>query len=290
MKAIITVGISASGKSTYAQELVQQGWVEANRDWIRFNVVCPGADWSTYKFTKKRENDVTSEQEVIVLSAAEDGKNVIISDTNLNSKTRNKWVEFLKDLGYSVEVMPFPVTLEEAWKRDTARPNGVGRDVIYKQWKQWLDFVGRRTYTPDTSQPKAVIVDVDGTLAAMSSRSPFDWERVGEDGLSEVVADMVDGLNWSGYQIIIVSGRDGICYDETEHWLTRNGVSFDALFMRQPDDFRKDTVVKEEIFWDHIAENWNVVAVIDDRPSVVRMWNDLGIQNVIAVADQNVEF
>ena len=290
MKAIITVGVSASGKSTYAQELVEQGWVEANRDWIRFNVVCPGADWSTYKFTKKREEDVTSKQEDIVLSAAKDGKNVIISDTNLNTKTRNKWVEFLKELGYSVEVTPFPVTLEDAWKRDTARPNGVGRDVIYKQWKQWLDFIGRKQYTPDTSQPKAIIVDVDGTLAKMSNRSPFDWDRVGEDDLNEVVADMVDGLKWANHQIIVVSGRDGVCYDETERWLTRNGVPFDALFMRQEGDCRKDTIIKEEIFWNYIAENWSVVAVLDDRPSVVRMWHDIGIQNVIAVADQNVEF
>jgi len=290
LKAIITVGISASGKSTYAQELVEQGWVEANRDWIRFNVVCPGADWSTYKFTKKRENDVTSEQEDIVLSAAQVGLDVIISDTNLNPKTRNKWVEFLKELGYSVEVMPFPVTLEEAWKRDAARPNGVGRDVIYKQWKQWLDFIGRKQYTPDTSQPKAVIVDVDGTLAKMSNRSPFDWDRVGEDDLNEVVADMVDGLKWANHQIIVVSGRDGVCYDETERWLTRNGVPFDALFMRQEGDCRKDTIIKEEIFWNYIAENWNVVAVLDDRSCMYRLWMELNIPNVIMVGDAYIEF
>ena len=37
-KAIITVGISASGKTTFAKTMVEQGWVDINRDWIRVNV------------------------------------------------------------------------------------------------------------------------------------------------------------------------------------------------------------------------------------------------------------
>ncbi len=66
LKAIITVGISASGKTTFAKSLVEQGWVDCNRDWIRFNVVAPGTDWSTYKFTNKHERDVTQIQEEMV--------------------------------------------------------------------------------------------------------------------------------------------------------------------------------------------------------------------------------
>ena len=53
---------------------------------------------------------------------------------------------------------------------------------------------------------------------------------------------------------------------------------------------RKDTTVKEEIFWDSIADKYNVVAVIDDRPSVVRMWYDIGIPNVVCVGNPWEEF
>lgn len=51
----ITVGISASGKSTWADKKVQEDAskgitvVNINRDTIRFNDVLPGSDWSTYK-------------------------------------------------------------------------------------------------------------------------------------------------------------------------------------------------------------------------------------------------
>lgn len=125
LKAIITVGISASGKTTFAKSLVEQGWVDCNRDWIRFNVVAPGTDWNTYKFTNKRERDVTQVQEEMVMDAFSKEKNVIISDTNLNPSIREKWTNLLKEIGYDVEVKDFPIALEEAYKRDQLRVNGL---------------------------------------------------------------------------------------------------------------------------------------------------------------------
>lgn len=167
MKAIITVGISCSGKTTLARELGRKGWVDVNRDFLRFNVVCPGSDWSNYKFTKKRERDVTELQKEMILSAAELGQNVIISDTNLNPAIREMWVKFCEELGYEVEIKDMPVSLEEAWRRDALRKNGVGHQTIYKQWLKWLEYTGRKTYTPNPDMPRAIIVDIDGTLACM---------------------------------------------------------------------------------------------------------------------------
>jgi len=60
------------------------------------------------------------------------------------------------------------------------------------------------------------------------------------------------------------------------------------LFMRQMHDSRKDTIVKREIY-DVFLRNKNIIAVFDDRPSVVDMWNDLGL-TVFAVADQRIRF
>lgn len=290
MKAIITVGISCSGKTTLAKQLEKENYVDVNRDFFRFNVVCPGSDWGTYKFTRAREREVTALQEDVVMAAKACGANVIISDTNLNPSTRNKWVTFLSENGFEVEIKPMPISLEDAWKRDSLRKNGVGWDVIYKQWLQWLAFVGRKQYTPDNTLPDAIIVDIDGTLATMANgRGPFEWERVCEDDVDLVVADIVEGLSLT-HQIVVVSGRDGICYDETERWLVRHGIPFDMLIMRECDDRRKDSIVKEEIFWKHIAPNWNVKAVIDDRPQVVRMWYDIGVPKVVAVGNPYVEF
>ncbi|MNF64840.1 hypothetical protein D3C84_465850 [compost metagenome] len=227
----------------------------------------------------------------MVMDALAKEQNVIISDTNLNPKVRNMWEGFLAELGYSVEIHTFPVALEETWKRDTYRANGVGRDVIYSQYEKWLDFTGRKTYSPNQDKPKTIIFDIDGTLACMEGvRGPFEWDKVGLDSPKQLIVDMAKGYEAQGYTILVVSGRDGSCYDLTHQWLKDNQVPFTYLFMRKEGDMRKDTIIKEEIFWNHIADHWNVQGVVDDRPSVVRLWHELKIPNVVCVGNPWKEF
>lgn len=288
MKAVITVGISASGKTTWAKE--QKNFHDVNRDWIRFNIVSPESTQENYKFSKSRENEVTKIQEQMVMNAHGMSQNVIISDTNLNPSIRNKWEKLLTELGYEVEIKEFPITLEEAYKRDSLRTNGVGQNVIYSQYQKWLEYKGRKTYVPDESKPKAILFDIDGTLAQMEGRSPFAWDKVGTDSVKELIKAMAVGYDQQGYLVICVSGRDGVCYDDTQLWLHKNEIPYWYLFMREEGDMRKDTIIKEEIFWNKIADDYNVVGVVDDRPSVVRMWHELKIPNIICVGNPWVEF
>lgn len=290
MKVIITVGISASGKTTWAKEYaLKNKAVITNRDDLRFSLT-GATNWSEYKFDKRIESLITEIQDNVILSCVDNGRDVIVADTNLNAKTRIRITDLCANMGVVVEIKTFPITLEEAWKRDALRNNGVGKDVIYKQWKQWLEFIGRKTYTPDNSLPKAVIVDIDGTLAHHNGiRKPFEWDKVGMDVVDEVVKGMVNNFA-SDHKIIIFSGRDSICQNDTKAWLVDNNITFDSLYMRTQGDNRKDSIIKEEMFWNNVDSKYNVVAVIDDRPQVVRMWTDIGIPKVISVADQNLEF
>lgn len=292
MRAILTVGISASGKTTWVNDLLktEKGWRDINRDWIRFNVVCPFSDWSNYKFNKKNENEVTRLQGLMIMESWAAGENIIISDTNLNTKRRQAIIKDLEELGYTVEIKAFPITRETALKRDNLRANGVGAEVIYRQWQNWNDFSGRKTYVPDDSLPSAIIVDVDGTIAQMNGRGPFDWKRVGEDEPRQLIIDMVQNYAAQGYEILIVSGRSDECKTETQEWLQRHWIPFQELHMRKEGDFRKDSVIKEEILWTHLANRYNIVAAIDDRPMMIRTWHDLKIPNVIAVANPYLEF
>lgn len=287
MKAVITVGISASGKTYWTS---QQKAVDVNRDWIRFNVISPGSDWSTYKFNKSKENEVTKIQEQMVMDAHGKGQDVIISDTNINPTTRNKWTVLLTELGYEVEIKEFPITLEQAYKRDSLRTNGVGQNVIYSQYQKWLEYKGRKTYSGDVSLPKAVIFDIDGTIAQMVDRSPFAWDKVDTDSPRDLIIEMARGYMNLDYEIIVVSGRDGSCKELTEEWMTKRQMPYAEFFIRPEGDTRKDTIVKEEIFWNDIATRYNVVGVVDDRPSVIRMWHELKIPNVICVGNPWVEF
>lgn len=291
MRAILTVGISASGKSTYAREMEDRGFTDVNRDFIRFNIVAPGATWATYKFTKAREAEVTKIQEQMIMAAWGMSQDVTISDTNLSPKVRARLTQILTDVGYEVELKAFPITFEEAYKRDNLRANGVGKDILYTQWLAWNDFIGRRTYTPDPSLPKAVIFDIDGTLADMAGkRGPFEWTKVGGDEMRPLIVDMADKYFDQDYTVIVLSGRDSVCYNETKEWLYDKFIFFDHLYMRPVGDMRKDNAVKEEIFWTHLADKYNIVACVDDRPQMIRLWHELRIPNVIAVANPYIEF
>ena len=48
--------------------------------------------------------------------------------------------------------------------------------------------------------------------------------------------------------------------------------------MRADRDFREDSVVKYEIYRDHIRDNYNIKFVLDDRQRVVDMWRGQGLR------------
>jgi predicted kinase len=132
-------------------------------------------------------------------------------------------------------------------------------------------------YLPDPTLPPAWIVDVDGTLALMSGRSPYAWHRVGEDAPNPPVVELVRALRGAGNAIVVVSGRDGVARGATLAWLDRHEIPHDALLMRSRGDARRDSVVKREIFESLIRWTWQIRGVLDDRDQVVRMWRDLGL-------------
>lgn len=280
MKAILTIGISCSGKSTWAESftLNHVGWININRDDIRFEYFCDGErNWGKYKW--KHEKAVTKMCNDDIHWATLKDMNIIVSDTNLNPKYRNLLIERLEDYGYDVEIKEFPVDLEEAYKRDRLRPNGVGQEVIYRQYLQWLDYKEFKKYEPDPFLPNCVTVDVDGTIARMKDRGPFDWSEVGNDEPIWEVMDVVDGLHKQGYTIVFLSGRDGSCYDATYKWL-KDYFDFSInLYMRSEGDCRKDYEIKLELFWKYVANNFNVKMVVDDRKQVLEnLWGPLGIK------------
>jgi hypothetical protein len=137
---------------------------------------------------------------------------------------------------------------------------------------------------------QAWIVDLDGTLALRTDRHWFDWHRVGEDLPNEPVVAVVRALITCGYQMIYMSGRKEQCRYQTTEWLSVNvsGTALAApLFMRADGDNRPDEIVKRELFEKHIAGQFDVTGVIDDRSKVVSMWrNELGL-TCFAVAEGN---
>lgn len=135
------------------------------------------------------------------------------------------------------------------------------------------------------SKSSCIICDIDGTIAALGDRSPFDWTRVGEDKPIQVIINLLAILH-PVYTIILFSGRDGSCRDLTEQWLQEHQVPYHELLMRKAGDKRKDCIVKQEMYETHIVPRYEVEFVLDDRKQVVDMWRGLGL-TCLQVAEGN---
>lgn len=296
MELIFTQGISASGKTTWAEQFVKDNptYTNINRDDIRWELWTNGVpDWSAYKFSKAKEKAVTLRQTELIEEACYKGLNMIISNTNLNPKyiTAISKMECLSD--YTVSVRQFDIDFVEALTRDARRTNGVGYKTIARQYGQYMQIkYGDQYHKHIEGKPSAFICDLDGTICDMKGlRSPFEWDKVSLDRPKKGIIDMVRGLIDRGYEPIFVSGRDSICSEATDAWIRDHvGVDQFYLFMRPEGSFEKDTKVKKDIFNKYIRHNFNVEVVLDDRPTVSRMFRyELGL-NVVSVADPYIEF
>lgn len=275
MKLILLKGLPASGKSTWAKERVLSDtnqWKRVNKDEIRKLVHC--GQWSG-----KLEKFVESVEYEIADKALTEGYNVIVDDTNFHPKHPERFRNLAGDMNADYEEKFFEVSLDEAVERDLKRPNPVGERVIRKMYNQYVR--PKRTAPEyDPAKTNAVIVDIDGTLAHIvgdDPRSPYDYARVHEDALDDVIYGVALSAAERGDKLLIVSGREDDCRDVTEAWLEKHGIVYDELHMRKAGDHRKDSIVKKEIYENEIKPRYNVRFVLDDRNQVVEMWRDQGL-------------
>ena len=129
-------------------------------------------------------------------------------------------------------------------------------------------------------KPKCILVDVDGTLAKMKrgpgERSPYDWDRVLEDLPNQPIIELVNTL-CDVYTIIILTGRDGIALEYTKKWLKEYGVYYDEIYIRPEGNTQKDSIIKHNIYVNHILPHYDVEFVLDDRDQVVNLWRSIGL-------------
>jgi len=271
MKTVtILRGLPASGKSTYAKKLVEDNpgvYKRVNKDDLRAMIDCG-------KWSKANERMILDVRDAIILSALEHGKHVIVDDTNLHPKHIERIEQLVKGKA-QVVVKMFEIDPMLAIERDLKRLNSVGSEVIMRMYNQFF-AKANAVYSAPIGKPGAYIFDIDGTLALMSGRGPYDWSRVGEDEENHYVVYTLKSLQRDGFKIIIFTGRDGECKQETLDWLKDHEITFDHFDMRPPGNTEKDSVIKKRMF-DKIKDDYHIMGVFDDRNQVVEMWRSLGL-------------
>lgn len=306
-------GLPASGKSTFAREWVAQDpehRARVNRDDLR------GMHFQRHEgLTRQEEQVITAVESEAVRALLKAGKDVVVDAMHLRPKYVRAWQRVAHEAGAEFEVKEFEISIEESCQRNHMRwvcDERFVRKGVIQGMRKWLTAdEGLMPYEPWTPEPKAevekyvademnpgaIIVDIDGTLALHNGRNPYDLSRVLEDSVCEPVRMAMEAAD--GHyraKVILLSGREDTARKDTVKWLREQvgwtegaGGGDYNLYMRKAGDGRPDTIVKRELFDEHVRHNYNVHAVIDDRPAVCRMWRELGLFT-FQVGDPHVEF
>jgi predicted kinase len=279
-KIILTRGLPASGKSTWAKEQVAKSNGKAkriNKDLLR-DMIDAGI-WSS-----------TNEQQILDIRdllieyfLTNDTETIIIDDTNFEHKhfERVKLIgENTKCKSLDVEYKDFlSVPLDECIHRDSLRAKPVGEKIIKSMHQRYI-LPALQDETPINKKGNTIIVDIDGTLAHRYNRNWFEYDKVDQDHLDVVVYGIVEAFAKKGYNILIVSGRESteICKQKTLAWLDKHKVPYCGLMLRKENDYRRDSIVKKEIYETLIKDRFDVEFVLDDRTQVVNMWREIGLK------------
>jgi tRNA uridine 5-carbamoylmethylation protein Kti12 len=279
MKLTMMKGLPGSGKSTATREEVKSSGNSGriNRDDLRAMLF--DSVW-----TGKREGVVVDCEKAIANVLFDHGMNPIVDDTNLSTRHRDMWAAVTKDRKQSFVVNDLTQTVDMATciDRDSKRAKGVGRPVIER--------LALQNGLIDWGERPIVIVDIDGTLADGSHRQHLvegekkDWksyfELCGDDEPVEAVFRKAMELS-KDHMICVVSGRPDTYWLDTCLWFQRaaavDGLNLpiDHIFMRAGGDKRPDTDVKAD-FLKYMPKE-KIALVLDDRPSVCRMWESHGL-------------
>lgn len=282
---ILTVGPQGSGKTTYAKNLEPLGYIRISQD------------------------DMGKEGHFIAFQrAVAAGHNIVVDRINHKKDQRAKYLKLAKEAGYSCMITLFTMSEEECLERMTTRwkasergersehatikSERQARSALYTFFSGYEEpnaneegvglFV---VASPKETKPKAIIVDLDGTLCNTDHRQHFvdnkDWagffDALVKDEPNEWCKHLVFMYLAEGYEILFVSGRPQNYEHQTREWLDKHlGISY-KLMMRKAFDYRKDSVVKGIIYDFNIKHYYDVEVVIDDRKSVVEMWRKRGL-------------
>jgi predicted kinase len=319
----ITRGLPASGKSTWAREQLRQVALRAariNRDDLRRTMHdgFSGAGWAERQVTIAQHAAIAAllRSGVDVICDDTNLRSRVVRD--LVDLAADCHAEFVVE---DFTDVPVDVCVERDRLRDPA--DRVGEEVIRDMHQRYLadrpsplpvPVSTRRSpgsvpgsappsrstpvgiadaqmarspqiYRPTAGLPEAILVDIDGTVALLDGRDPYDMRRVGDDQPNPAVITAVRAMHAFGHQIVYCTGRTDYARTATEAWLKRHvDVHYEALFMRRTGDTRRDSVVKAEIFEREIRHRFQITGVFDDRAQVVRMWRALGL-TVFQVAE-----
>ena len=291
---VMVVGPPAAGKTTFSERYVEDGFTYLSQDLLG------NKPFSLFLQT-------------IFSQFIEKGENVVVELPGFSKSQRSQCLDFAKDNGYKTTVIvlhqPYSVCLERCLSREGHPTNKDEKrarktlDMFFAKYERVTndeaDTVIRKW--PEGDKPKAVIVDLDGTLCNVEHRRHFvsglnenkkDWDGffggIKNDTPNEWCVKLLRAMAID-HKIVYCSGRSDNLREATMDWLIKydlrpmnykiseESVKPDFhLYMRPYKDSRKDDVVKEIILDFELLTRFTPLFMIDDRKQVVEMYRSRG--------------
>lgn len=275
----ILCGPPGSGKSTLAKEYESKGFIRISQD-------DQGKDGHMDLF----------------LQAVKERKDIVIDRMNFSIEQRKKYILEVVHLDYDIEIIvlhqPYQICLDRILKREdhpTIKDEKSARAALqtfftkyerpYENPRFKLTFV-----YPEGPKDKVICSDLDGTLCDVLHRRhyvrppegqkknwPAFFRDIPKDPINTWCKDIIDNFAKSGISTVFCSGRGSNEETITREWLTKHGLGHLPLYMRNRHDSRQDSIVKEIIYCFELKTRYDILFVLDDRPSVCRMWRKNGL-------------
>lgn len=275
-KLLMLSGLPASGKTTYAHEFIgdHKDYKRVNKDDIRTVL-------GNYSY-KTDEKIVIETEKFMVSKILSNNYNVIVDDTNLGEKYENIWKEFCKgkNVDFIKKCINYPNTIDDLrslFDNDRNRYKSVGEGVI-------LNMCFRYNLLENYFKDKKIILcDVDGTIANVDHRLNYvrdkNWDQFfdamyNDKPIFSTYDKMIKDVDSNNAFLIFVTGRTEKYREMTIDWINKHYNLYRTsylLFMRPNGNYSKDFLLKE-YFLTKLFQNFNIIRVYDDRPSVIRMW------------------
>lgn len=270
-------GLSGAGKSFFAKAWVADnpGSLRVNKDSLR--AMCHDSYWS-----QSNEKIICDMRDAMVSRALESDRTVLVDDTNFHSSHEARLRQIAAEHKATFEIKDFEISFEEAIERDLKREHPVGYDVIKDQWNRYVR--PNMKVEQNSTLPRAVCFDIDGTLALIGDRNPYDASTCESDLPNQVVVDLFHGFKAKFKTMVVFTGREDKYREQTVAWMDKYDIKPDVFAMRKTDDKRKDAIVKEELWRELVLPFYFTELVVDDRQQTCRGWRDLGL-TVWQVAD-----
>ncbi len=273
-RLVICKGLPGCGKSTFAKE-----FVKGKKDWVRVNNDTLQEMMFGVPFAEGRGDFLDQVRRELVTYFMSKKMNIIVDNTNLHPKQE----EYYRDLVdsnnelvkngaegsiYEFQVKDFTdVPVGVCINRNRQRPNPIPDKVIYDMYNTYIKKECKALVTQDEKLPKAIIVDIDGTMSILHDRNPYDYHKCYNDLVNKPIVDIVKMYLKQGHKIIFITGREITAKAETVRWLQdKCGISVGEydLYMRE-DDKVKDTIFKKGVYEKNVQGKYFVDCWFEDR-------------------------